>query len=647
MSLIFGLVARGLPDIPPAWPNMVEAAAEAWPSDETARHGDHRSAFLVRQRRTTPHAHLSPPIITRAGDIVLFDGRIDNRAAFARAIGFGDPNGASDTELAFAGWRRLGDRLVEHLVGDFAIAVRDETTGDLILMRDRIGVRPLFLAESADYIAFASAIAPLLALPFVDRRANPQWLVDYLEEVKPDAEYGAVRGIRAVAPATIVRLRANGQTVRRRYWQLPHIDRPDKIDGRDAVMQTRTLLYQAVNCRLAGVGGTASELSGGLDSSSIAVIASDQLAQRDQRLIGVTQAMPPDFAERFAVLSEARYADAVYEAYPAIDRLDVFNATDSLLDRLSETIERHGAPPRNDFNGIATEAPDLLAQRGVRVLLSGFGGDQLVTTGSASLPESLLAEGEWGELLRLLSRSGARKRTLRALLSRVPGLNALMSKGPPQRPSPHLASTAARNATGYPGRADLHPMPPWQGNLQSRDEDYFRRPVMGYRLQDSQVGAGVHGIEYRYPLLDVRLLEFVHSLPTVVRMSSASPRRLIRDVMAGSLPELVRQRRDKFGMTVPGIFVNIIRHAAELRAYIADMAADPILGEFARYDDVLAALDKTLREGEFPKDTSIMAGEARYKGATQGQVVRLAMLGIWLRRNGQSELSLADFTGGA
>lgn len=648
MTLIFGIVSRRSYDIPPGWLTMAQRAAAAWPSDETARHEDKRFAFLLRQRRTTPHAHLSPPIVTGDGHAVLFDGRIDNRSALAREIGFGDPDGASDGQLVHAGWCALGERLPERLIGDFAIAVRDGASGDLLIIRDQVGARPLFLAETPDYIAFASAMPPLLALPFVDQRANPQWTVDYLEEVKPDAEYCAVRGIRAVPSATILRLRAQGPTVRRRYWHLPAIERPEKIDHQDAVAYTRKLLRQAVNCRLAGVGRTASELSGGLDSSSIAVIAAELLAERGQRLYGVTQAMSHDFVEQFATLSEARYADAVYAAYPAIERLEVFNSTESLLDRLSETIDRHGAPPRNDFNGIANEAPDLLSQRGARVLLSGFGGDQLVTTGSASLPESMWAEGEWGQLVRLLMRSGARKRTLRAIFSRLPGLDALISpERPLQSPSPHLASDSARRATGYPGRADLHPAPPWQGTLQRRDEDFFRRPVMSYRLQDSQVGVGVRGIEYRYPLLDVRLLEFAHSLPSIFRMSSNSPRRLIRDVMAGKLPELVRQRRDKFGMTVPGVFVNVTRHAAELRAYIAGMATDPNLREYACYDDVLSALDMTLRVGEFPKETSVMAGEARYTGATHGQIVRLAMLGLWLRRNGLSLLPLAAFASDA
>ncbi|MCB2067467.1 MAG: hypothetical protein KDE15_12610 [Erythrobacter sp.] len=621
MSLLFALVAQPSARLPADWPAMAAQSAAAWPADRVDETTHSQAAFLVRQRFAT--AHRGKAMVQQDGHTLLFDGRLDNRADLAAALGLGDGVALSDAELAFATWQRHGERLPEHLLGDFAI-ISHAADGGVTLIRDHTGVRPLFFAQGQGFLAVASAMPPLLALPFVDRRASVEWAADYLEEVKPDPRYTACRGIAIVPPARALHFAsAAAPPVERRYWQLAADPPRPSLTYGEAVDEARRLFDRAVADRLAGHGRTASELSGGLDSSGIAVTAQAQLAQRGEVLLGLTQALRPQFADRYRPMSEGHFADAVYGHCPQIERLDLGNAVPSLLDVLRESLHRHGAPPRNDFNGFASEAPAQLYARDVRVLLSGFGGDQVVTNNAHALEASLLHQHRWLALARHLLRYPQRRQALRRLVSELRSTPARKNLQRPRVASPQLLAAA-----GYPARDALHQFPPARGPLVQRDCRFLDRPVLAWRMQDSQVGAGALGVEYRYPMLDVRLLEFVHALPVEYRLQPGRLRRLFRDMMGERLPELVRERRDKFGLTVPGVFSNVVEHAGELAAYLGARASDPATCHLGNYVPMLHALQIACDSGEFPKDTAVKAGET-YSGARQGQVLRLAMLALW------------------
>lgn len=620
MSLLFALIVPPGTQLLPDWLAAAAAAAD-WPADRVTQRQELSAAFLIRQRFAT--SHRGDAMIQRGGHTLLFDGRLDNRAELASALALGDPAATSDSELAFAAWQRWGERLPEHLLGDFAVVIH-AADGSVTLLRDHVGVRPLFIAQGQGFLAVASAMPPLLALSCVDRRANLLWAADYLEEVKPDPRYTAYFGIAAVPPARLLHFASAAATpAEHRFWQLPADPPRIALDYPEAVAEARRLFDRAVADRLAGHGRTASELSGGLDSSAISVSAQALLATRGDTLLGLTQAMQPHFAERYHSLSEGHFADAVYARCPAIERLDVSNEVPSLLAVLRASLERHGAPPRNDFNAFASEATAQLQARDVRVLLSGFGGDQLVTSNASALEATLLREHRWTALARRLLEQGDRLGALRLLVSELRGSG---SRREVHRPA--LASPALLAAAGYPARAALHAAPPSHGTLEQRDCAFLERPVMGWRLQDSQVGAGAHGVEYRYPMLDVRLLEFVHALPVEYRLQPGRRRRLIRDMMGSELPDKVRERRDKFGLTVPGVFSNVVDHADELADYLTAMRSQPATRDLAEYAPALRGLQVAREQGQFPKEIAVQAGEP-YSGVRQGQVLRLAMLGLW------------------
>ena len=184
-----------------------------------------------------------------------------------------------DTEVlaqAFAEW---GPGCLEHLNGDFAIAIWDAERRELFLARDRFGVRPLFTAERDGLFLFASEIKALLRHPRVERELDPAGLVESFVLWSISPERSAFRGVRELPPAHYLLLRRDGTRELRRWWDV-ELGRAEERESRDLdelAEQLRLLLEDSIRLRLRADVEVGGYLSGGLDSSAIAAIASKEL----------------------------------------------------------------------------------------------------------------------------------------------------------------------------------------------------------------------------------------------------------------------------------------------------------------------------------------------------------------------------------
>lgn len=179
----------------------------------------------------------------------------------------------SDTEVVLRAYLEWGESFVEHLNGMFAFAVWDMRSQRLLLVRDRMGVKPLYYYRTADGVIFGSEPKALLANRLVPRKVRADGLREILEMVKTPG-HAIFDGMNEVLPGEVVRIDRQGLT-RQRYWQLEAREHSHSLE--QTVSHTRDLLEDIVERQIVSDVPLCSLLSGGLDSSIITALASKKL----------------------------------------------------------------------------------------------------------------------------------------------------------------------------------------------------------------------------------------------------------------------------------------------------------------------------------------------------------------------------------
>lgn len=273
----------------------------------------------------------------------------------------------SDCEVLIGLYREYGDDFVLHLNGMYAFALWDGARGRLLLGRDRLGIKPLYIHRNAKRLAFASEAKALLALPDVSTEIDAAALDAYLHLGYVPAPQSMFRGIEKLPPATLLSIEGD-RVSQRRYWQLPQqVDR-GRSEG-EWVEAVRERLEQSVRMQMVSDVPIGAFLSGGVDSSGVVGFMARHSAQPIRTYaIG----FEGEGAERF--YNELPYARRVAERFGTehheiLVKPDVIGLLPQLMWHMDEPIA--------DTAFVTTYLVSQFARRDVTVILSGVGGDEL------------------------------------------------------------------------------------------------------------------------------------------------------------------------------------------------------------------------------------------------------------------------------
>lgn len=460
---------------------------------------------------------------------VVFNGEIYNFAELRRELeGLGHRFVSnSDTEVIVHGWEAWGERCVERLRGMFAFAVWDDRRRVLFLARDRVGIKPLFYYWDGRTLAFASELKALRQCPDLDLAVDPTALFDFLTYLYIPAPKTAYKNVRKLEPGH--RLLFDGRRLHaERYWDWNFAPRP--ITERKAVEELRALLAETVRLHLVSDVPLGVLLSGGVDSSAVAAFAGPVM----------TFSIGFDVAEH----SETAFARAVAGRFGTrhVESTVALAEGKRLLDWMVEWYDE----PYYDTSAIPTYLVCREARRHVTVALSGDGGDEVFggythytrfrrLMAWDVLPKALrrLVPGRSGERLRLdpLERyaflMGGMVEHEKA---RVPGLAKFKD---------YDALWSFRRFW----REDLD-VPT---RLQYLDAKTYLPDDILTKVDRASMAVS---LEVRPPLLDHRLMEFVATLPTHVRLKGGRLKYLLKKALEGLLPEEILTRKKK-GFSVP------------------------------------------------------------------------------------------------
>jgi len=505
---------------------------------------------------------------------VVFNGEIYNyRELTARLKASGHVfRTRSDTEVLVHLYEEMGEDFARELRGMFAIALWDSRRHRLLLVRDRLGIKPLFYRQDGEELCFASEIKGILAmLPPEERRADHSSIARCLALGYFSGTRTAFEGIQKLSPAHRLVLQDGRQTLQR-YWSLPDVEEPPRISRSEAVQRLRELLEESVRLRLISDVPLGAFLSGGVDSSCV---------------VALMRSISPDPVKTFTVgfevpeFNEIPVANLVSstlgtEHHSLVVRPDAVGLVDQVVSSFDE--------PFGDSSAIPTYLVSRLARRHVTVALSGDGGDELFA-----------GYGRYRSLRRL----GA-VRWIPPALRR--GIASILGKtGPDSFQAQRIGSFLKRSTKTFP--ADyldsvnylLVPQvsralnPEWLNSFPEIGWEIgvgaVDNPVEGAQRLDLQhylpedILAKVDrmsmacSLEARVPLLDHRVVEFVSSLPPTWKQSGDRPKALLLDAAGGSLPSQV-WNRPKMGFGIP------LSHwfRGEIKEYLADI----LLGASAR-----------------------------------------------------------------
>lgn len=343
---------------------------------------------------------------SKAGLVLVYNGELYNyRELRSELNALGTRfRSSSDTEVVLEAWRRWGPAALDRFRGMFAFALFDERSGRLVLARDQLGIKPLFVRRERDTVLFASELKALVGAIGPRLEMDSGAMVASLLYYWVPEERCAVRGIEKLPPGTWADVRPDGVYTVHRYWRLAEVA-AEAAAG--PPIDVRPVVERSVATHLVADVPVSSFLSGGLDSSLVSVIARRASADIDAYTIAFRpgdrrmEAMPDDAA--YARLVAAKFDIRLHEIELAPDVVELVPRIAAVLD------EPIGDPAAINTFLIC----DTARRAGVKVLLSGMGADELF--GGYRKHYACVLAARYRALPRTL-----RTRVVRPLVGRVP-----------------------------------------------------------------------------------------------------------------------------------------------------------------------------------------------------------------------------------
>lgn len=506
----------------------------------------------------------------------------------------------SDTEVILAAYETWGLDAFRHLAGMWALALFDARTGQVILCRDRYGIKPLHYVEREGTVTFASEIKQLQAVPGASRQVNETAVYDYLQYEATDVgDETFFRGTYRVKPGHLrVYCLRTGEVSEHCYYA-PHTAEVDiPATPAAAAERFRELFKDSIRLHLRSDVPVGTCLSGGLDSSSIAMlmreIAADTGVQLDRHAFSCEFDIPE--ADEREYTAQAIKAAEVKPHY-------IQPTGDDLLADLGKMIWHQDEPFGSTSIFAQWSVFKRVREAGVKVVLDGQGADEMLGGYASTVPYFFLEQQAQGNHLRLLAES-RRWASLQGKpwLAQIPDPRAQRlarflspPSAPPEAEQPWLdAGFAAAQAAGsiYVPAAS-HQAFGHENHFSNVLHRFFYLTNLPSLLRYEDRNSMAFSVEARVPFLDHRLVDYAFALPSHFKMRGGYTKRVLRDAMKGTLPEPIRMRALKMGFATP----ERRWQAGPLRPLVDEALHDPRLAPYVERKAAMAHLER-VRSGQ-------------------------------------------------
>lgn len=618
MSAIGGIYSKEGARIDPRSLALLAASLESIGPDGDFRHLQPPLSVVFRPFYTDRESRrFRQPLVTESGFILCWNGRLDNRDELEDALAV--RHGAPEPTLVLAAYRRWTVDACARLIGDFSLALWDPEEQHLLLATDAFAVRPLFYHASRDFIFWSSQARSVLAAAALAPAVDDEFIAGFLVR-HIDFAHSAFAKIRRLEAGQAL-LAGKNELRLYHYW------RPDPAYeiryscDREYEEHFKTLFREAVACRLRTQGPVFCDLSGGLDSSSLVCMSDEILAGghvETPELITVSsvydRSTRSDERHFIKAVEEQRHRKGLHvrdEDYPILSRPD-----------LSPSFRPDQPNGQLVYMAPHNHIARMMGEAGSRVLLRGFGGDQVLWSTIDPGPPELADLLQDLQIRKLISSCRQWAEALK-----LPFLKTLWIGGVwPLLPRALQALTVPYGGEDFFQKYEKLLHPSFVKKVDLRDRILGGGYSSGQRLpsqraQCSDIWEMAHFVvselylnegcvEIRYPFFDRRLVEFILAIPFDQKVRPWETRSILRRAMVGTLPEMIRLRRSKSGP-------DEAFHRALNRewAWLGEMMQEPLVSAYGYIDR--KALKENLYRGRHGIDT--------------GPLLRVLCLEFWLR----------------
>jgi asparagine synthase (glutamine-hydrolysing) len=499
----------------------------------------------------------------------------------------------SDAELIVHLYEELGERFVEELNGQFAIALWDRSRRRLLLARDRAGIAPLFHALIPEGLVFASEVKAILASGLVRPELDPDGLDELMTFWAPLAPRTMFRGIQQLAPGEMLIFEA-GAVKRRRYWEwdFPPAGAHCHAPQAQLEQQLRELLSDAIDRRMHADAGLGAYLSGGLDSSSLLALAGQYAPEALRTFsIGFDDAGFDESAQQQVV---AKYLGTTHRQVRCV--------AGDIADAFPQAIWYGEMPVLRAAPAPMLHLSSLAHQSNVRVVLTGEGADEVlggydifkeakVRQFWAQQPDSTWRPALLKRLYPYLSLTSAQSM---AYLKEFFGIGLREPDDPCFSHLPRWATTSQCKlfwADEFRERVEGTAVERLRESLPAKMSGWHRfnraeyleatTLLPGYLLsaQGDRMSMA-NSVAGRFPFLDHRLIEFACQLHPRYKMRVLREKYLLKQAMRGRLPEMILGRH-KQPYRAPDVAAFIGPNAP---AYVAELLSPGQIKQAGYFD---------------------------------------------------------------
>jgi asparagine synthase (glutamine-hydrolysing) len=534
---------------------------------------------------------------------MLFDGRIDNRSELGDILGISTSELRSipDSMIAVHLFDRWGERAFERIVGAFAIIIMDLRDGRLICARDHMGLRALHYNRSAGRFAVATVPEALFTLSWVPRILNKEKIADMLVW-RDYFETTYYQDVFRVPPGSSVQV-CGPAFSKHKFWDPAGIADVRFSNDHDYVEALKELLDKAVRANLRSCRPPCATITGGLDSSSIAVIAADMLAASGNRLNTFTAVPEAGFTReelRGRYFDETPYVRQIAQVNPNIAPHFITQSRDPSPKQIADLIRMTGLPGVTLNCLWAVEMFAAVRSAGHDVMLGGDMGNSTMSYHGWGLFTELLQTGRWLKLFTELRSFGYRWRGRFRYQVIAPLIPAALFRrykqwrrgGNPPWHNYSLIHPEFAAKSGVIDRAAREHMP-FDGKVSFRGVRFSRTNDIQIYSEAADWCAKIRanfGIDFRTPAFDRRLFEFCIGIPQDQYLRGGRDRWLMRRAMEGRLPASVLNQQKCGGQAVDW-YPRLTRERNRTAEEVKRLATNPQVASMLDMQRLIAILD--------------------------------------------------------